>query len=180
MAGITTQATLQAALQSAHRILEATMADVDDTLAGRPAPGKANPVGSCYAHTVLAEDAIVQGMLQGQPPLFATTWAGRTGTDLPMPMPGMTEGGLEQWYETVRVDVAALRQYAQAVYRNSEAFIGSATDGDLERPMDMSNFSMGPIPLADMFSIFVIGHCNNLCGEISAMKGVHGHKGYPF
>jgi len=31
-----------------------------------------------------------------------------------------------------------------------------------------------------MFSIFVTGNLNNLCGEISALKGTLGLKGYPF
>lgn len=178
--GITTQATLHGALRSAHQVLENTMADVDDELAARPAPGKANPIGSAYAHAVLAEDGIVHGMLQGKPPLLATTWAGRTGTDRPMPMPGIVEGSLEEWYRTVKVDLAAFRQYAQAVYRDSEEFISSASDAELARPIDLSMFGMGQMPLAIVFAIFVIGHCDNLTGEISAIKGVHGHKGYPF
>jgi hypothetical protein len=180
MAGITTQATLQAALKSAHSVMESTMADVDDALASRHAPGNANPVGSSYAHAVLAEDGIVHGLIQGKPPLFLTTWAGRTGTDIPMPLPGVHEGSLGDWYQTVKVDVAAHRLYAEAVYRETEAFIGAASDTDIERPMDMSSFGLGTIPMAVMFAIFVIGHMNNLCGEISAIKGVHGHKGYPF
>jgi len=178
--GITTQATLQGALQSAHQILERTMADVDDELAARSAPGKANPLGSAYAHAVLAEDGIVHGMLQGQPPLLATSWAGRTGTDQPMPMFDAAEGSMEAWYRDVKVDLSALRQYAQAVYGASDAFISSASDADLTRPIDLTMIGMGQMPLAVVFSIFVTGHCNNLCGEISAVKGVHGYKGYPF
>jgi hypothetical protein len=58
---ISTQSVLAAALQSAHRILEATMADVDDEVANRPAPGLAHSVGSSYAHAMLAEDAVVNG-----------------------------------------------------------------------------------------------------------------------
>lgn len=35
---LTTWATLKAALDAAHQVLEGTMADVDDALANRPAP----------------------------------------------------------------------------------------------------------------------------------------------
>jgi hypothetical protein len=28
--------------------------------------------------------------------------------------------------------------------------------------------------------VFLTAHCNNLAGEISALKGVFGLKGYPF
>src|SRR5947207_1291602 len=102
--GLSTAAILRAELQAAHRILENTMADVTDGIANRPAPGNANPIGSSYAHVALAEDGIVNGMLQGQPPLLATTWAGKTGTDKPMPMPGMAEGDMGEWYHSVQVD----------------------------------------------------------------------------
>ena len=62
---LTAQQVLKAALEAAHGTLETTMADVDDDLANRPAPGVTNPIGSSYAHVALAEDAIVNGLLQG-------------------------------------------------------------------------------------------------------------------
>jgi hypothetical protein len=178
--GITTAQVLRGALDSAHQVLEATTADVDDELANRPAPGNANPIGTSYAHVVLAEDGIVNGFLKGQAPLAASSWAGRTGTDKPMPMPGMAEGDIGEWYHTARVDLAACRAYAQAVYAASTEFIGSADEATLARPVDMSMAGMGTMPLAAMFATVVIGHCNNLCGEISAVKGAFGLKGYPF
>jgi hypothetical protein len=178
--GLTTAAVLRTALQSAHRTLENTMADVTDDVANRPAPGNANPIGSSYAHAVLAEDGIVNGMLRGQPPLLATAWAGKTGTDKPMPMPGVVAGDIGEWYHTVRVDLAACRAYAQAVYAQSEEFIGSADEATLNREVDLSMIGMGKVPLAMVFGMLVVGHLNNLCGEISAIKGVNGLKGYPF
>ena len=171
---------LRGALEIANQTLEATMSDVTDEIANRPAPGDANPVGSCYAHAVISEDGVVNGILRGQPPLFASSWAGRTGTDRPMPMPGMVEGDMGGWYKTVKVDLTACREYARAVYADSEAFIGSAGEEMLGRIVDMSFAGMGQIPLPLMFSIFVTGHVNNLCGEISALKGAVGLKGYPF
>jgi hypothetical protein len=171
---------LRAELDAAHQTLEATMSDVTDDVATRPAPGNANPVGSCYAHAVLSEDGIVNGILRGQAPLFASSWAQRTGTDRPMPMPGMVEGDMGEWYKTVKVDLAACREYARTVYTGSEEFLSSADEGTLGRMVDMSIAGLGEIPLPVMFSIFVTGHMNNLCGEISAMKGAAGLKGYPF
>jgi hypothetical protein len=178
--GVTPAAVLRGALEWAHQTTELTMADVTDEIANRPAPGKANPIGSSYAHAVLAEDAIVNGILQGQPPLSATTWAGKTGTDKPMPMPGQVQGDIGEWYHTVRVDLAACRAYAQAVYAQSAKFIETASDAVLSRPVDMSMAGLGTMSAADLFSLLVTGHINNLCGEISAIKGVHGLKGYPF
>jgi hypothetical protein len=46
--------------------------------------------------------------------------------------------------------------------------------------MDMSFVGMGILPLATVFAVVVVGHLNNLTGEISAVKGMNGLKGYPF
>lgn len=171
---ITIQSVLKAALEYAHRqVLEGTMADVDDELANRPSGSRANPIGAAYAHLVLSEDAILNGMLRGRSPLSAGSWAGRTGVDKPMSF----EDDLGEWYHSVKVDLSTLRQYAQAVFANSEEFIGSASDEELAREIEMFGMRM---PLATLFEIFVTGHCNSLAGEISAMKGTFGRKGYPF
>jgi DinB family protein len=179
---LTAQSVLVAALQSAHWILEATMADVTDEVANRPAPGNANSVGSSYAHAIFAEDAVVSGMLRGSEPLAASAWAGRTGFDRPMPMPGTGghDGDLGEWYRSVHVDVAACREYAQAVANASIEFVTSADDEALARPIDMSFVGQGSVPVSSVLTTFVIGHLNNLCGEIAAVKGAFGLRGYPF
>jgi hypothetical protein len=97
-----------------------------------------------------------------------------------MPMPGLVEGDMGEWYKSVKVDLAACREYARAVFAASEDFVGSADEDTLGRAIDMSFVGMGQLPLPVMFSIFVTGHLNNLCGEISAVKGTLGLKGYPF
>jgi DinB superfamily len=171
------QANLRAALDSAHHILEGTMAGVTDEVANKPAPGRANPVGSCYAHAVIAEDAIVNGMLAGRAPLIMTTFAGRAGVDKPMPMPGMVEGDLGEWYHTAKVDVGACRDYAKAVAASAAEYISGADDATLNRVVDSP---FGKYPLSVFFQIFVIGHLNSLAGEISAGKGAQGLQGYPF
>ncbi len=183
--GITAAQLLRGELEAAHQLLEGTIADVDDELANRPAPGVANPIGASYAHAVLAEDAVVHGLLQGQPPMWTGSWAGRTGTDLPVVLssgewPGAVPGDLGAWYHTVRVDLGACRAYAQAVYAATAAFLEAADEATLARGIDLSFIGLGTLPLALVFSTFVTGHLNNLCGEISAIKGSFGRKGYPF
>src|SRR5262249_6331672 len=94
-------------------------------------------------------------------------------------MPGVAEGDIGEWYRTVRVDLAACREYAKAVYAQSADFIANADDATLARPIDLSGFGMGSMPLAVVFEIFVVGHLNNLSGEISAIRGVEALRGYP-
>src|SRR5258708_23380466 len=85
---ITGSSLLREKLQSAHQLLEATMADVTDAQADWIPTGIANPLGATYAHVVSAEDYTVQGMFNQASPLAATDWAGRTGISEPMPSPG--------------------------------------------------------------------------------------------
>jgi hypothetical protein len=178
--GVTPQSILKAGLDSAHRVMEMMVADLSDDIVNRPAPGNANPIGSSYAHAVVAEDVIVSGMILGRAPLVVTSWAGRTGLDKPMPMHGVQEGDLGEWYHTVHVDLAALRAYAAAVYAQTGEFLDRADAETLNREIDLSMWGLGNPPLGHVFSFLVIGHFDNLAGEVSAIKGVFGLKGYPF
>src|SRR5438093_700658 len=59
----------------AHDILEAAMADVTPEQAHWAPPGVANPLGATYAHVVVSENFVINGMFRRQAPLNATTWA---------------------------------------------------------------------------------------------------------
>ena len=170
------QDTLAQALDFAHRyVLEGTVEGVDDELANRRPGGRSNSIGSTYAHLVLSEDQIVNGMLKGSKPLSDGDWAGRTGVDRPMPW-SSTEA-LAEWYRTVRVDVAACREYGRAVHEAVRDYISGATEESLAREVELFGMKMST---ATAFEVFVIGHANSIGGEISALKGVAGLKGYPF
>lgn len=171
---------LLTAIKQSHWLLNATFEDVDDELANRPAPGNANPLGTAYAHVVQAEDAVINTMIQGKPPLSSTTREGKTGVDLPMPMHGLVEGDMGAWFRNAKVDVEVLRSYAAEVFARTEEFVAGAGDAELGRAIDMSFVGLGQKSVADVITMLVIQHCDNFSGEISAIKGVFGLKGYPF
>jgi uncharacterized damage-inducible protein DinB len=167
--------TLWKALEFAHQVLEGTVADVDDELANRQPEGRANSVGSCYAHTILSEDYIVNVMLRGGKPLSETDWAGRTGASRPQPWTSPEDLGA--WYHSVRVDMEAARRYAQEVYAKSSEFVDSLDDEDLTKEIEAFGMRM---TVAMILEAFVTGHASSLAGEISAIKGTFGRKGYPW
>jgi DinB superfamily len=171
------RALLLGQLRAAHGILESTVADVDDALANKSAPGLANPIGSAYAHAVISEDANGSRWLSHSPPLCLSDWSGRTGSDQPMPMRGFIAGDLANWYKEAKVAMPTLREYAKAVYQNTERLISATDDEAFASEVDTP---LGKMQLAMALAVFVVGHVNNLSGEISAMKGVFGRKGYPF
>ncbi|MCX6020631.1 MAG: DinB family protein [Chloroflexi bacterium] len=167
---------LRGAFESAHQILEGTMADVTDELAHWSPPGHANSVASNYIHIVTGAAGMLS-KLRGAAPLIAGEWGAKAGVSAPPPL-GF--GDWSAWAETVRIDLPAFRAYAQAVYASTDAWLATLTDADLARDYDLTAAGMGMKNWGWYVSCIVLGHANNHCGEISALKGVHGDKGYPF
>jgi hypothetical protein len=171
---------LREQLKTAHWVLDGTMADVTPEQMQWIPPGVANPLGASYAHTITSEDMIINGMLKGAAPMFATTWAGKTGSNEPMPLPGPDWEKYGTWARSVQVDLAATREYAQAVYANSDEYLATLTPDALDTPMDLTGLGLGHVNLGWVISTLLVGHVNNLAGEISCLKGIQGAKGYPF
>src|ERR1051326_7199392 len=122
---------LRRAIRDARKVLDGTMADVTQAQADYLPPGIANPLGATYAHVVCSEDMVVQGMLRQLPPLFAGSWKARTGLSEPMPLPGPEWVNYTGWTRRVKTDLGALRQYAQAVAAETDAWIESLREADL-------------------------------------------------
>ena len=126
------------------------------------------------AHLVYDEDLIVNGMLLGKAPLAASTSAGKTGISDPQMAVS------QDWAKTVRLNLPEFREYQKAVFAATDAYTASLDESDLDRELDMTSMGMGTQNLGWAFGVLIIGHANNLAGEISALKGAQGLKGYPF
>ena len=168
---------LRQQLQDAHGLLDETIKDVTAEQAHWTPPGIANPLGASYAHLVLSEDFLINGMLKGSAPLAASAWAGKVGLSEPPPPP--TEPW-DKWGRQVRVDLRALHEYAQAVYKASDEYLASLNGDALNRPLDLSAFGVGEQTVAWLLTNAVVGHVNGHCGEVACLKGLQGAKGYPF
>ena len=166
-------------LKSSHEIFEGTVADVTEEQLHNDPGGKALPLGSIYAHLFFSEDAIIQGMIQKKAPLSASTFQGKTGTDLPFPaMDDKWSENNENWSKNVKINLAELREYGKAVYAATDAYMNTLKDEDLETEIDLG--AWGKQKLAQLLFGFIIGHTCSLTGEISVLKGIQGAKGYPF
>ncbi len=169
---------LKASIEGAHQVLEGTMADVTQEQADWAPPGKAHSLGVNYAHAILSEDMVVNGMLKGAAPLAMTTFAGKAGVSELPPMPD--QGDWDEWARRVTVDLSAVRRYAQAVYANTVDYVSSLGTSDLERSLDLSNMELGQQSLGWVLNNILIWHATAHCGEASCLKGLQGAKGYPF
>jgi hypothetical protein len=165
----------------AHDILEATMADVTPEQADWAPPGIANPLGATYAHVVVSEDFVINGMFRQQAPLNASTWADRTGLSEPMPAPASPAWSeYSAWTRRVRVDLMRLREYARAVHAATDSYLASVCDADLEQPLDLSQIGLGPQTVASTLTLLLLNHIGTETGEIACLKGLQGARGYPF
>jgi hypothetical protein len=166
-------------LKNAREVFEGTVADVTEEQLHKDPGGKALPLGSVYAHLIFSEDVIIHGMLQGKAALADSTWKEKTGTSEPMPpMDEHWSTANNVWAKKVKIDLKQLREYAKAVYTETDAYVASLKDEDLEREIDLG--AWGKQKIAYMMYGFIIGHTFSLAGEISALKGLQGAKGYPF
>ncbi len=165
---------LQYSLGNALGILGQVTADLTQEQADWTPPGIANPIGGLYWHTITSLDMVVHGWGMGKEPLFQTgDWkekvvvssAGEERKDHP---PEMRE---------TYVNLEALREYEQVVVGVVQDWLVSLSPEDLARKVKTP---AGELELAQMLETFVIWHINAHCGEIAALKGCQGAKGYPF
>lgn len=170
---------LRSVIRDARQVLQATMADVTPAQAEFIPPGLANPLGATYAHVVCSEDLVVQGMFRQVAPLFASTWADRTGLSEPMPTPGPEWSEYAPWTRRVKIDLDALRAYAEAVAAETDSWLSSLSDADLDRPMDLSAIGLGQHTWATAIALLLGNHLGTETGEIAVLKGIQGARGYP-
>jgi hypothetical protein len=170
---------LKAQLKDAHELFLGTVADIDENHIHKTPGGKALPLGATYAHLVFSEDAILHAMMQGKTPLFESTWKGKTGTSTPMPpMDANWSEANEKWSKEVTINLAQLKEYEKAVFAATDEYVAALQDEDLEKEIDLGDW--GKKTIAELLYSFIIGHTYSLAGEISALKGIQGAKGYPF
>ena len=72
------------------------------------------------------------------------------------------------------------RTTANPTFSAGEAMVAGLSADDLARTLDLSAQGLGHRTVSWIFNALIIGHLNNMAGEISCLKGLQGAKGYPF
>ena len=160
--------------QMAHWEFDGTTADVSEASLHQSPRGAEASVASAMAHAIFAEDSVLHGIFQGKPPLATSAFAGKTGISEPSMM------NSPEWVKTVRVDLNQFRDYSKAVAAATDQYIASLKDADLDRELDLTEWGLGKVSLGWGLAVLLIGHLHDITGEISAIKGTQGLKGYPF
>ncbi len=164
------------ALSNAFGILGQVTADLTQEQADWTPPGIANPIGATYWHAVSSADEIVHQWIRGDEPLRQKGgWQEKVLTvSVPEPEHG---GDYFAYMRTIRVDLVALHAYTRAVAEAIQGWLASLAPEDLEHELDTP---IGKLNVGQVLETFVIWHINAHCGEISALKGCLGVRGYPF
>jgi hypothetical protein len=156
-----------------HGTCAAIMGDCGDAVNKQVPNASITSIGSIYAHMVFAEDAIINGMLQGKPMMYQSDgWEAKTGS----PFPGMPPS-LGDWAKTFKMDYPKFQEYANAVFANTDSYLANLSDADLEKKVQTP---IGEQTIGWAVTTLLGTHAPQHAGEIAALKGVQGMKGLPF
>jgi hypothetical protein len=148
------------ALSFAFDILEQVVADLTQEQADWTPPGTVSTIGAIYSHVITYVDFILQEVCIAQ-------------SDAVFAEPPLEEIRMQD----VQVELSTLHAYADEVKTTLHDWLSSLTPEDLEREMETS---LGELNLGQLLEVYIIWHINVHCGEISALKGCQGLKGYPW
>jgi hypothetical protein len=152
---------LQYSFDTAFEILDAVTADLTQEQADWKPPGVASTIGSIYSHILTYVDYFVQEFcIDGNP--FPESVEARPKV---------------LWLQDVQEDVAGLHERAGSVKAKVQGWLSSITPADLDIKR---NTTIGELNQGQMFEVYIIWHINVHCGEIAALKGCQGAKGYPW
>lgn len=168
------KAYLRGQLQFAHNTLEQVVADVTNDILHHREPGStANHIAAIYAHAVLAEDGIVNGMVLGRMPIFNADLSAKTGVPMKQ-MPNMEDA----WAAQIKMNLPAFREYAAQVYASTDKAIAEMDDATAEAVIDTPFGTKQP--RLEFIGNLGVTHMWGHMGEIAAIKGFKGMKGLPF
>jgi hypothetical protein len=151
---------------------EGTLAGVTDELAHLDPPGSVAPIGAQAAHVVTGLDLFLLGVAAGKQPLLMSSFADKSGVSEPPP----AGGEWNEWAERVKIDLPALVAYSKAVFSEIDGYLASISDEDLQQEREFGPAGNQTILWA--LNILILNTFSHT-GEISAIKGMQGFKGYP-
>lgn len=165
---------IKLAYAGSHDWYQGTIADVTPEAANEVPGGEAQPIGYVAAHILHCEDVMLNTAVQGKPSVWERDgWDKRLGISVALDQP-------TQAAQAYRCDPLKLNDYAQVVYKNTEAYLDSLRPEDLDKEVDLTAFGGPRIGLGAFLLTMLLGNNYAHTGEISALKGIMGKKGYPF
>ena len=167
-------ALLRLQIRAAYEFLDVTIADATTEQLNWLPSGVANPLAAVYAHALVAFDGVLHGMLLRRTPMFESSWEFTTGINEP-------QWALEPaWAKRVRVDLPIAREYGKAILAAADDYLAHLDPNLIDQTRDLSAQGLGTQTLGWIISRLIVGHLDNMTGEVSCLKGLQGAKGYPY
>jgi hypothetical protein len=147
--------------------LNLTIGDIDDDQYNWQPPGTCNTIAKLHIHAASGVDFFVNGMLSGQPPVWAAHAAKL----------GVPVSPAELWPSGMRIPRAGIDAYVKEMRESVKERLAALSDDALTRSVQtpMAGAQTGEWVL-QLGTMHTAGHA----GEISAIEGVQGLKGLPF
>lgn len=151
---------LQYSLDFAFEVLGLVTADLTQEQADWQPPGVASSITANYSHIITYMGWILEkSLIPCDDSLFQE--------DRPA----------ETVLQDVQVELFDLHKRASEIRKAYQDWLSSLTPADLDVELKTS---VGPLNVGQTVEIYVVWHINVHCGEISAIKGCQGAKGYPW
>lgn len=147
--------------------LEGTMQGVTDEVLHQAPAGNVPSIAGQVAHAVMTIDGFVLATVSGKPPVMASVNSGVSETP--------PQGDWLAWGNSVKIDLPAFHEYAKAVFAATDEYLASIEDGALAQELDLP---FGKHSVGWLFNVGLLNTYSHT-GEIAALKGLQGLKGYP-
>ena len=147
-------------LDKAFELLDQVTADLTQEQADWQPPGEASSIGSIYSHLLTYINHLLEKVFI---PFDDTEFQKPPPPDILM--------------QAVQVDLHDLHKRAGEVRKAYLDWLSSLTPADLDGEIVTS---VGPLTVGQTLEFYIVWHINVHCGEIAALKGCQGAKGYPW
>ncbi len=154
-------------LAFAHRAFADARNGTQEQLHFVPEHGS-HSIAWCLWHTTRIEDMIINGRARQAEQIWNEKWAERTG----LPFEGNGNGMPDEDAQEVHIkDMDAFTEYQEAVWKQTDEYLNSITDDDLDIERQARN---GVETIGQSISLHMLGHFNGHRGEINLLRGMQG------
>jgi hypothetical protein len=163
---------IRAQFKQAHSVVEGVIEDCSPETLTKVVDGNVGSLSAIYAHSVFDEDGWIAGASGGTTVWESDGWSAKLGLQMPGPMQ------TEEWARSgPDYNHTAFREYAQAVYAQTDEFVAGLSDDALDAEVDSP---FGKVSQGINVGSLALWHTMSHQGEMAAIKGVQGLKGLPF
>jgi hypothetical protein len=151
---------IQYSLATAFELLGEVTADLSQEQADWKPPGKASSIGSIYSHLITYVDFLLEKI-----------FIPFDDTEFRKPPPPQII------MQDVQGELSDLHKRTGEVQKAYHDWLSSLTPADMDAEIETS---VGPLNVGQTLEFYIVWHINVHCGEIAALKGCQGGKGYPW